>query len=50
MTFEMIKNEVVLIWERSLINAIKKGFYKTKWKWAGSGSAGDVCKSSMRIR
>ncbi len=21
---------------------------KTKWKWAGSGSAGDVCKSSNR--
>ncbi len=27
-----------------------KGFCKMRWKRAGSGSAGDVCKSSMLSR
>jgi hypothetical protein len=37
----------VLIRERNLNNAIKKGFSKMKWKRAGSKC--DVCKSSTLI-
>jgi len=45
-----LKMRLFLIRQIILINAIKKGFYKTKWKWAGSGSAGDFCKSSTLLR
>ncbi len=40
------KWSLFLIKKRFLIKVIKKRFCKMKWKWAGSGSAGDVWKSS----